>query len=103
MSNFVLVSCVKLLCKQECIPVGCILLSLCCRGGVSIPGVSVQEVSVQGRFLARESLSRGVSVRESPPPWTCGNITLLQTSFAGGNNDFLYSKPEKEIHEESLY
>ena len=34
------------------------------------------------------SLSKGgVSVREtSPPPWKHENITLPQTSFAGGNN-----------------
>ena len=66
-------------------------------------GVSIQGVSVQGGLCPGQTLSRrvsvwGVSVRgflsgRLPPPCgqtdTCENITLSQTSFAGGN-DFTY-------------
>ena len=47
-----------------------------CQGG---GGVSVQEVSVQGVYV-RE----GISVNRITD--RCKNITLPQTSFAGGNN-----------------
>ena len=64
--------------KQECIPVGCVPPALYRTGG-------------GGSLSARWSLSTGVSVRETPSPRgqtdDCENITLDQTSFAGGNDD----------------
>ena len=72
--------------KQECIPVGCVP-----------PACWPYPIVSHGGWI-RGGLHRGVSsppwscdlwcmLGSQPPPWTntCENITLPQTSFAGGN------------------
>ena len=72
--------------KQECIPVGCVPPALYHAGGVS---VKRGWGSLSRRGWA--GLSRGVlsQVDRPPPPRgqtdACVNITLPQTSFAGGD------------------
>ena len=56
------------------------------------PGsVSVKRLSLSRWSLSRVSLSSRVSVRETPSHYeqtdACENITLPQTSFAGGKYD----------------
>ena len=101
--------------KQECIPVGFVPPTLYRTGGsLSREGLYLRGLCLGGfviglcpKGLCREgylskggfSLSRGDSVREKPHGrnmgpeteclmYTCGNITLLQTSSAGSNYQF---------------
>ena len=81
--------------KQECIPVGCVPPDLYRTGGGLCPG----DVSVQG------GLCPGGLCQENPPGQrplppvnrmtsASKNITLPQTSFAGGKNRHI---PEKYV------
>ena len=95
--------------KQECIPVGCVpparwpyLAECSARGGVCSRGVSAPGGVCSGGCLLPGGVCSWGGMwhpsmhwgRHAPPPWTeflthaYGNITLPQTSFAGGNNEF---------------
>ena len=86
--------------KQECIPVGCIPPASvaiswgrgCLTRGVCQKGVCLERVCLGGSARWGGCLPRGVSAWGCLPhtPYgqtdACENITLPQTSFAGGNN-----------------
>ena len=69
-----------------------------CPGGSLSSGVSVRGISVQwGLCQGEVPVQGGVSVQGDPSPCgqtdACENITLPQSSFAGGKNRFLRSTP----------
>ena len=86
--------------RQECIPVGCIPPASVAVSGEGVyrgACVSAQGCVCLGRFQPRGVPAQGVSawgVSATPRGHTdaCENITLPQTSFAGGKYGILISE-----------
>ena len=84
----------RFLFTQEWIPVGCVPPALYRRGrGCLGRGVLSRGVSLSGGPLYREVSVQGHPPGHRPPAPrgqtdACENITLPQTSFAGGNKSF---------------